>query len=1429
MKTTASPFWRLRLHLFATTVMVVLASLFSVQPSRAAISYLLDVDFGGAASDNTKTGFAAVGQNANDFWNFYNRTDTNGNWQNDGALSNLKLADATATSVGLIVSNAPGAWLNGSTDPMYNTYIYPFGGIATVTVTNLPSGQYDLYVYSQDGNYQVSVDGVSAGTKTTLDEPLNNPPVWQEGRQYARFDNLSVTNGQVLTLTVQSGIHGYAIIAGLQIANANSSSNNPPLIVSQPASQTVFAGANVSFSVGAIGSAPLSYQWSRNGVALDGATGSMLTLNSVQVAQAGNYSVLVSNSAGTTNSSDAVLTVVESNTNNYLLDVDFGGSSSDNTKTGFAAIGQTSSDFWNFYNRTDSSGNWQNNGALTNLKLVDGTITPIGLVVNNAPGAWLNGSTDPMYNTYIYPFGGVATVTLTNLPSGQYDLYIYSQDGNYQVSVGGLSAGTKTTRDVPLSNPPVWQEGKQYARFANLSVFSGQPVTVTVQPGVDGWAIIAGLQIARSGDVSSNQVPVIVSQPGSQSVFVGSDVSFSVSAVGTDPLSYQWSRNGAALDGATASVLNLANVQLDQAGQYSVQVSNFVGVATSSNATLTVVEPLTNATYLLDVDFGGATSDNTKTGFAEIGRNTNDFWNFYNRSDSNGNWQVNGTLTNLKLVDGSLTAVGLVVSNAPGAWLNGSSDPMYNTYIYPFAGVATVTLTNLPTGQYDLFVYSQDGNYDVSIGGVSAGTRTTLDEPLNNPPVWQEGRQYARFANLSIINGQSLTLTVQPGVHGYAIISGLQIAGTGGGSTNIAPVIVSQPASQTVFAGSDVTFSVSALGSQPLSYQWTRNGTAIDGATGSVLGLTSVQVAQAGNYSVQVSNSIGTATSLDAILTVVEPTTNTTYLLDVDFGGAPSDTQKTGFAAVGQNANDYWNFYSRNDSNGTWRANAALTNLKLVDGTITPVGLAVNNAPGAWANGSSDPMYNTYIYPFSGVATVTVTNLPTGQYDLYVYSSDGNYQVSVGGVSAGTKTTRDVPLNNPPVWQEGRQYARFGNLSVINGQTLTVTVLPGADGYAIISGLQIAGSGGGTSNSAPIIVSQPVSQSVFAGANVTFSVNAVGAEPLNYQWRWNGTSLVGATDSVLSLANVQVAQAGHYSVVVSNVAGVAISSDAALAVVESTTNYLLNVNFGSHLTPGLDAQKTGLAAVGQSANDFWNFYSRDAISTGGTNYQRWRDNGALSNLKLADGATTTAGLVVSNAPGCWANGSSDPMYNSYIYPFSGVATLTLTNLPAGPYELFVYSQDGNYQLTVGTNDVGTAVTRDEPLMDPPVWQEGRQYAHFTNIVVASDDSLTVTVNPGVDGYAIISGLQLLYVSPPAPATTPQVAHAGRLSTGSGSGNAMRVQFIATPAQLYRVQASTDLKNWLDIGTSLADDKGVCEFVDRDSPKFSARFYRLVAQ
>ena len=82
----------------------------------------------------------------------------------------------------------------------------------------------------------------------------------------------------------------------------------------------------------------------------------------------------------------------------------------------------------------------------------------------------------------------------------------------------------------------------------------------------------------------------------------------------------------------------------------------------------------------------------------------------------------------------------------------------------------------------------------------------------------------------------------------------------------------------------------------------------------------------------------------------------------------------------------------------------------------------------------------------------------------------------------------------------------------------------------------------------PTILVQPGGQAVLRGADVTFRFAAAGTEPLAYQWQWNGTNIVGATNDTLTLTNVQSAQAGGYEVVVTNVAGSVTSVVAILTV-----------------------------------------------------------------------------------------------------------------------------------------------------------------------------------------------------------------------------------------------------------------------------------------
>lgn len=93
--------------------------------------------------------------------------------------------------------------------------------------------------------------------------------------------------------------------------------------------------------------------------------------------------------------------------------------------------------------------------------------------------------------------------------------------------------------------------------------------------------------------------------------------------------------------------------------------------------------------------------------------------------------------------------------------------------------------------------------------------------------------------------------------------------GGGGSQTPVAPVITSQPAAQTTTVGLTATFSVTASGTAPLGYQWSENGAVISGATGSSYTTAPVTTGNNGaSFTVVVTNSVGSATSNPAILTV---------------------------------------------------------------------------------------------------------------------------------------------------------------------------------------------------------------------------------------------------------------------------------------------------------------------------------------------------------------------------------------------------------------------------------------------------------------------------------------------------------------------------------------------------------------------------------
>ncbi|HUS37564.1 MAG TPA: putative Ig domain-containing protein [Verrucomicrobiae bacterium] len=88
----------------------------------------------------------------------------------------------------------------------------------------------------------------------------------------------------------------------------------------------------------------------------------------------------------------------------------------------------------------------------------------------------------------------------------------------------------------------------------------------------------------------------------------------------------------------------------------------------------------------------------------------------------------------------------------------------------------------------------------------------------------------------------------------------------------------------------------------------------------------------------------------------------------------------------------------------------------------------------------------------------------------------------------------------------------------------------------------------------PLILADPESQVAVAGSDVTFTVTARGMPPLFYQWYFNDTAIVGATNDTLLVERVQASQAGRYTVVVSNSFG-SIESEPAILTLDAATAF----------------------------------------------------------------------------------------------------------------------------------------------------------------------------------------------------------------------------------------------------------------------------------
>ncbi len=169
--------------------------------------------------------------------------------------------------------------------------------------------------------------------------------------------------------------------------------------------------------------------------------------------------------------------------------------------------------------------------------------------------------------------------------------------------------------------------------------------------------------IFAAGAAGKCKGAAIVTGPQSQTVNVGSNVLFSVSATGYGTLSYQWKFDGTNLASATNSSLTLSNVQTNNAGSYTVVVTNKLAAVTSSVATLTVLSPpgiTTEPQGQVSECGSGASFSVAATGSAPLGYQ----W-YFNGSAISGATSTGLSLSNVHSAQQGSYAV--VVTNSAGA------------------------------------------------------------------------------------------------------------------------------------------------------------------------------------------------------------------------------------------------------------------------------------------------------------------------------------------------------------------------------------------------------------------------------------------------------------------------------------------------------------------------------------------------------------------------------------------------------------------------------------------------------------------------------------------------------------------------------------------------------------------------------------------
>ncbi len=731
--------------------------------------------------------------------------------------------------------------------------------------------------------------------------------------------------------------------------------------------------------------------------------------------------------------------------------------------------------------------------------------------------------------TMTYPAGAVPSFSAK--PPGGAWAYV-SAAGTNVPSVPPQAGETTDPTDpdsvfgFTYSAPPSGSASFSFVMSYPAGISGNQTVTFSADYRLNGVRTpLSVAAITLTSGSSSSTVPVISTQPQSQTVTAGAAVTFSVGATGTAPLAYQWKKGTVDIVGATNSSYSISATVSADAGSYFVTVSNGSGAVTSNAASL-IVSAASSSPYSVT-----ASSSTYST--------------------SGGQITFNVTMTY------PAGAVPSFSAKPPGAaWAYVSASGSNVPSVPPQVGETTD-----PTDPDSAFGFT----YSAPPSG-SASFSFVLSYPsgLSGNQIVSLSADYRLNGVRTAVSVPAITLTAQ----------------TGGGTVS-APSI-SGPTTASATVGTAFSYAITASNS-PTSYGATGMpaGLSLAASTGVISGTPTA--AGTSNVSLTATNAGGTSAAFSLVLSVAKATGTVTI--------TPATLAQT--------------------YNGSPRAVAA---------TTTPASLNV-----------------IFTYQPTGGGASQAAPLNAGTYAVTATIDSPNHQGSASGTLNVAKADQTIAFGTLPAKTVGDAAftlsgtAPGGTVSYTSSNTAVATVsgnivtLVGAGTTSIVA----SQSGGTNYNAAtdapqaltvnpaavgPSISTQPQSQSVTAGASVTFSVVAAGTAPLSYQWKKGTADISGATNSSYTIPATVSADAGSYLVTVSNSAGNVTSNAASLTVTTASS-------FAFSQQP---------VAITRSRGETASFQVNATGGTGTVTYKWYKDGTALSDSfgRIAGSGTQT--LVISN-------------------------------------------------------------------------------------------------------------------------------------------------------------------------------------------------------